>query len=93
MTSAIGAACDDWARQQRGEQPQGQIWDRYHGTAQISWAEVLIQVIPRNGTVTYKPRRQQRRQRAQAHNSTPNSRQQSFMYWLCSKQKDLLCTY
>jgi hypothetical protein len=46
-----------------------------------------------NGTITYKPRRQQRRQRAQAHNSTPYRRQQSFMYWLCSKQKALLCTY
>jgi hypothetical protein len=46
-----------------------------------------------NGTITYKPRRQQRRQRAQAHNSTPYRRQQSFMYWLCCKQKTLLCTY
>jgi hypothetical protein len=32
-----------------------------------------------NGTITYKPRRQQRRKRAQAHNSTPYRRQQSFM--------------
>jgi hypothetical protein len=32
-----------------------------------------------NGTITYKPHRQQRRQRAQAHNSTPYRRQQSFM--------------
>jgi hypothetical protein len=46
-----------------------------------------------NGTITYKPRLQQRRQRAQAHNSIPWLRQQSFMYWLCSKQKALLCTY
>jgi hypothetical protein len=35
--------------------------------------------IQRNGTVTYKPRRLPRHQRAQAHNSTPNSRQKIFM--------------
>ena len=32
-----------------------------------------------NGKHTYKPRRLQRLQRAQAHNSIPNSRQRSFM--------------
>jgi hypothetical protein len=32
-----------------------------------------------NGTITYKPHRQQRRKRAQAHNSTLYRRQQSFM--------------
>jgi hypothetical protein len=46
-----------------------------------------------NGTVTYKPRRLPRNQRAQAHNSTPNSRQKIFMLWLCTKQKGLLCAY
>jgi hypothetical protein len=52
---------------------------------------ILVCFILINGTITYKPRRQQRRQRAQAHNSTPYRHQQSFMYWLCSKQKALLC--
>jgi hypothetical protein len=33
----------------------------------------------KNGTVTYKPRRLPRHQRARAHNSTPNSRQKIFM--------------
>jgi hypothetical protein len=28
-------------------------------------------IVRSNGTITYKPRRQQRRQRSQAHNSTP----------------------
>jgi hypothetical protein len=32
-----------------------------------------------NGTVTYKPHRLPRHQRAQAHNSTPNSHQKIFM--------------
>jgi hypothetical protein len=32
-----------------------------------------------NGTITYKPHRQQRRKRAQAYNSTPYRHQQSFM--------------
>jgi hypothetical protein len=32
-----------------------------------------------SGALTYKPRRQQRHKRAQAHNSTPYRRQQSFM--------------
>ena len=41
----------------------------------------------------YKPRLLPRQQRAQAHNSTPNSRQKIFMQWLCTKQKGLLCAY
>jgi hypothetical protein len=39
----------------------------------------MHQVTDCNGTVTYKPRRLPRHQRAQAHNSTPNSRQKIFM--------------
>jgi hypothetical protein len=46
-----------------------------------------------NGTVSDKPRRLLRHQRAQAHNSTLYRRQHSFMYWLCSKQNCLLCAY
>jgi predicted GIY-YIG superfamily endonuclease len=46
-----------------------------------------------NGTVSDKPRRLLRHQRAQAHNSTHYRRQHSFMYWLCSKQNRLLCAY
>jgi hypothetical protein len=46
-----------------------------------------------NGTFTYKPRRLPHHQRAQAHNSTLNRCQHSFMYWLSSKQNCLLCAY
>jgi hypothetical protein len=46
-----------------------------------------------NGRVSDKPRRLPRHQRAQAHNSTHDRCQLSFMYWLCSKQNCLLCTY
>jgi hypothetical protein len=51
------------------------------------WAEVEIHqaridfvfAVSHNGTVTYKPRRLPRHQRAHEHNSTPNSRQKIFM--------------
>jgi hypothetical protein len=46
-----------------------------------------------NGTVSDKPSRLMRHQRAQAHNSTLYRCQQSFMYWLCSKQNCLMCAY
>jgi hypothetical protein len=59
----------------------------------LGMSDLKLFARPKNGTITYKPRRQQRRQCAQAHNSTPYRRQQSVMYWLCSKQKALLCTY
>jgi hypothetical protein len=48
-------------------------------------AYIVIHLFPLNyhvhlnGTITYKPHRQQRRKRAQAHNSTPYRHQQSFM--------------
>jgi hypothetical protein len=46
-----------------------------------------------NGTVSDKPRRLLRHQRAQAHKSPLYHFQLSFMYWLCSKQNCLLCAY
>jgi hypothetical protein len=42
------------------------------------YEKVMINI---NGTVSDKPRRLLRHQRAQAHNSTVYRRQHSFMYW------------
>jgi hypothetical protein len=52
-----------------------------HGAKKIQRSSITVFLFfgQLNGTVTYKPRRLPRHQRAQAHNSTPNSRQKIFM--------------
>jgi hypothetical protein len=47
--------------------------------AHTTFAQKNVFAQKYNGTVTYKPRRLPRHQRAQAHNSTPNSRQKIFL--------------